>query len=93
MINFQEKLKYYLTGVVKDEQRVFKLVDGTKPLYLAHVFFTGSVKNLGNRPSDYKKMYKKVQDLFNEWYNLNKAKVDEFYAKELVLNNYQEIKP
>ncbi len=85
----QENLKYFLTEEVKNNKRVYKIVDGTQPITEAHVFFTGEVENLGHTSQDYLKMAETMQESYCDWYAKNKNTVRAFYSE---VNDFEEIK-
>ena len=72
MDNLQDNLKCLITDEVINGQRIFKLVDGTKPLKTAHVFDTVKVKNLGNTEKDEIAMGKIANENYCAWYAKNR---------------------
>lgn len=81
MEDLQSNLKYFLTDEVENGQRKYKIVDGTKPLKEAHVFFEGTVKDLGNSESAFEDMGKAALRGYCDWYAKNRRKVKAFYTK------------
>lgn len=80
--NLQSNLKYFLTNEVQDGKRVFKIVDGTHyPLQEAHVFYTGTVPNIGNSDADFKQMEKEAYTGYCKWYAENRNEVRKFYEE------------
>ncbi|CAA0177451.1 conserved hypothetical protein [Tenacibaculum maritimum] len=79
--NLQENLKYFLTDEVIENQRVFKIVDGThSPLKEAHVFYTGLIPNKGKTKQDFIAMGKEVTQSYCDWYAKNRNTVKLYYT-------------
>lgn len=80
--NLQNNLKYFLTDEVKNNQRTFKIVDGTQPLKEAHIFYTGVVTNWGNTNNDFKRMSKELSRFFCNWWAKNRNEVRNYYENK-----------
>lgn len=77
--NLQNNLKYFLTDEVKNNQRIFKIVDGTQPLKEAHVFYTGVVTDWGESNEDFKRMSEELKTNYCDWWAKNRNEVRKYY--------------
>lgn len=80
--NLQDNLKTFITAEVIDNERVFKIVDGTQPLKDAHVFLVGKVPNLGETDEDFRKMGIEAHKNYCDWYAENRNVIRKYYEEK-----------
>lgn len=85
--HIQNNLKYLLTDQVKNGMRVYNIVDGTQPLKTAHVFFSSTVKNLGNTTKAKEQMADAMQQDYCEWYAKHRHEVLDYYRQSQKLDD------
>lgn len=80
--NYQINLKYFLTDEVNNNQRTFKIVDGTQPLKTAKVFYKGVVTNWGDTDKAMKRMSEEMFKNYCDWWAKNRNIVAEYYRNK-----------
>lgn len=81
--NYQINLKYFLTDEVNNNQRTFKIVDGTQPLKTAKEFYKGVVTDWGDTDQATERMSKEMFSSYCEWWAKNRNEVAEYYESKL----------
>lgn len=82
-MNLQDNLKTFITKEVKNNQRVFKIVDKKHfPQSEAHVFYKGVVTDWGDTKEAFVKMGEAAHVNYCDWYAKNKNVVRKFYENK-----------